>query len=595
MFPNLAMKACRRPSCAVGRRLSASQQTAIALRAPLWQADAIPASPWASASARGFARSGRFSANRGSDSNSFGGAVGSNACPYQDMDLPPQSFDDLPTLSEDTRSALRENFKYYELSEVQQRVLPIALSQRGSKSDLMVRAHTGTGKTLAFLIPAVEAMVKNQPEGKGVATVVIAPTRELAIQIGQEAEKLLEHHGVGVVVLTGGVTKVKGDQVVIRKVKPRLIVATPGRLLLHFERTFLFPTLFEGCETLILDEADRLLDLGFVEEVKEIVAYLPPQRRTMLFSATIPQNVTDVATRICRGRYIKVDCVGDDQVATTTMLDQSYAVFPGHQLLGALYNLLMGEMERDRFGYKVLVFFPTARLTAFMAQFFREQLRLAVYEIHRRREPEARLAAQDKFRFDQSGIMFSSDVSARGMDYPNVTLVIQFCAPASREMYIHRVGRTARAGTEGRGVLLLGELERDFLKVVEDLPLKPYGDSENGKDPLLRVNELLVQATRSWLTSASLRTSASAAFASMLMHYKATHRVLHMVDDDVIQAASDVLLGCGLVDQPVVTKRFAVMLGLEKHPQLQCASPLGEEEAEGQTDLSPNRRASWRG
>eukprot|EP00930_Biecheleria_cincta_P006075 TRINITY_DN107054_c0_g1_i1.p1 TRINITY_DN107054_c0_g1~~TRINITY_DN107054_c0_g1_i1.p1 ORF type:complete len:281 (+),score=45.97 TRINITY_DN107054_c0_g1_i1:72-845(+) len=253
------------------------------------------------------------------------------------------------------------------------------------------------------------------------------------------------------------------------------------------------------------------------------------------------------------------------------MVMQSYVALPGHQGLAALYNLVMDEMARDRFGYRILVFFPTARLTAFMAQFFRQQLRVGVLEIHRRRDASDRIATQQRFQEDKAGILFSSDVSARGMDYPNVTLVIQFGAPPTRELYIHRVGRTARAGKKGRAVLLLGELERAFLSSVEDLPLRLHERA----DDLQRVNELLVKATTSWLASASLRAAATSAFASLLVHYKATHRVLHMEDDDVIQAASDVLLGCGLVDQPVISKRLAVMLGLEKHPLIQCASRIG--------------------
>lgn len=207
-------------------------------------------------------------------------------------------------------------------------------------------------------------------------------------------------------------------------------------------------------------------------------------------------------------------------------------------------------------------------------------------EIHRRRSSEERFAAQQQFHDGRSGILFSSDVSARGMDYPSVSLVVQFGAPATRELYIHRVGRTARAGKEGRAILLLGEKEQEFLRCAEDLPLAPHPDA----DSLLRVNELFVKATTTWLASASLRSLATAAFASILMHFKSTHRVLRMSDDDVVQAAGDVLLGCGLVDQPVISKRLAIMLGLENHPHLQCSTPLGEEDpADAAVFAGPNR------
>ncbi|CAK9007999.1 unnamed protein product, partial [Durusdinium trenchii] len=173
----------------------------------------------------------------------------------------------------------------------------------------------------------------------------------------------------------------------------------------------------------------------------------------------------------------------------------------------------------------------------------------------------ARMATQERFKEARSGILFSSDV-------------IQFGAPATREMYIHRVGRTARAGKAGDAVLILGELEQAFLAAVQDLPLQQHAKH----DELKRVNELLVKATTSWLSSAPLRAAAGGAFASLLVHYKATHRVLHMQEDDAIQASSDLLLGCGLVDQPVITRRLAVMLGIEKNPLIQCAKRLGDQE-----------------
>lgn len=495
-----------------------------------------------------------------------------------------KDFDSLP-LSKGTLQALREKFGFEAMSEVQQQVLPTALS---STRDLVVRAHTGTGKTLAYLIPALEAVLAAPASERGVSALVVTPTRELSLQVANEAEMLFSSYKIGIVTLIGGSSQ-RQDQVTLRRKKPRLIVGTPGRLLEHFERTYLFPSLFEQLHILVLDEADRLLSMGFLEDVKEIIAYLPVRRRSLLFSATIPQQVLDIAARACRGNYDFIDCIGEEASPTASMVDQSYAVFPGHQLMTALYNLLMTEIARDKYTYKVLVFFPTARMTTFMAQFFRQQLRFAVYEIHRRRDAEARQVTQDRFKGERSGVLFSSDVSARGMDYPGVTLVVQFGAPATRELYIHRVGRTARAGREGRAVLLLGQLEQGFLRAVEDLPVEPMDTA----DSLQRSNELLVKATTSWVASAPLRSAATAAFASLLVHYKATHRILCMMDDDAIQAAGDILLGCGLVDQPVVPKRLAVMLGLENNPLIQIASPLGEQELWEQTEVSG--RKPWRG
>eukprot|EP00913_Durusdinium_trenchii_P001369 g1266.t1 len=307
----------------------------------------------------------------------------------------PERFSELP-ISEETQRALHEVFGYHEMSKVQAQVIPEALAKN---QDLVVRAHTGTGKTLAFLIPAVEKLLHTPTHG--VAMLVISPTRELALQIHREAETLLSHHEISSLSMIGG-TNQRQDQVSLRRRKPRVLIATPGRLLEHLERragqpdragwterddrwtdrTYLFPTLFENLQTLVLDEADRLLSLGFLPEVKEIVSYLPSRRRTMLFSATMPETVMDVISKACRGNYRYIDC----ESQTALMAQQSYVVLPGHQCLAALYNLIINEMASDRYGYKILVFFATARMTSFMAQFFRQQLHLGVFEIHRRRE-----------------------------------------------------------------------------------------------------------------------------------------------------------------------------------------------------------------
>ncbi|CAK9082336.1 DEAD-box ATP-dependent RNA helicase 26, partial [Durusdinium trenchii] len=292
----------------------------------------------------------------------------------------PERFSELP-ISEETQRALHEVFGYHEMSKVQAQVIPEALAKN---QDLVVRAHTGTGKTLAFLIPAVEKLLHTPTHG--VAMLVISPTRELALQIHREAETLLSHHEISSLSMIGG-TNQRQDQVSLRRRKPRVLIATPGRLLEHLERTYLFPTLFENLQTLVLDEADRLLSLGFLPEVKEIVSYLPSRRRTMLFSATMPETVMDVISKACRGNYRYIDCVGEETTSQTALMaQQSYVVLPGHQCLAALYNLIINEMASDRYGYKILVFFATARMTSFMAQFFRQQLHLGVFEIHRRRE-----------------------------------------------------------------------------------------------------------------------------------------------------------------------------------------------------------------
>eukprot|EP00434_Breviolum_minutum_P018705 symbB.v1.2.016507.t1/scaffold1211.1/size131413/5 len=270
-----------------------------------------------------------------------------------------------------------------------------------------------------------------------VAVLVVSPTRELALQIHREAEMLLSTHEISSMSMIGG-TSTRHDQVSVRRKKPKVLVATPGRLLEHLERTYLFPTLFENLQTFVLDEADRLLSLGFLPEVKEIVSYLPSRRRTMLFSATMPETVMDVISKACRGNYRYIDCIGEES-STALMAQQFYLVLPGHQCLAALYNLIINEMATDRYGYKILVFFATARMTSFMAQFFREQLRIGVYEIHRRREVDGIInpSMMDKWPVDfPQGKTVSTFERVKVMALAEAVMTLQFWTPLAPEAQV---------------------------------------------------------------------------------------------------------------------------------------------------------------
>ncbi|KEP66610.1 UNVERIFIED_CONTAM: DEAD/DEAH box helicase domain-containing protein [Hammondia hammondi] len=445
----------------------------------------------------------------------------------------------------------------------------VALSPQDRGRDCLIQARTGTGKTLCFLLAIIERLLLQPPSGVG--ALVIAPTRELATQILREAEQLVTFHPFDVAALVGGNSK-KADEVALKRKRPQILVCTPGRLLDHLENTFMFSALLEHLQLLVLDEADRLMELGHLEELKQIFSYLPRSRQSLLFSATLPDNVRDLASRLFKQNYRFLNCVAPDEKPTHERVAQSVVVHAAKETATVLFNLLKEEFERRPHSYKIIVFFPTARLTSFFAALFREQFRIGVYEIHRRRESSARAATASRFSRDRAGVLFSSDVSARGVDYPDVSLVIQVCAPLTRELYIHRVGRTGRIGKEGRAVLLLNEAETRFLELIQDLPLQ-----QREVQSLQQRTAAVNAALSSWDTNAQLHYAATAAYASLLNHYKSGRTRLRLADDGlVIQTALDICASCGLSSQPAISKKLATLLNLESHPKLKTQEDLDD-------------------
>eukprot|EP00163_Fabomonas_tropica_P017988 TRINITY_DN31_c5_g1_i1.p1 TRINITY_DN31_c5_g1~~TRINITY_DN31_c5_g1_i1.p1 ORF type:complete len:585 (-),score=130.05 TRINITY_DN31_c5_g1_i1:305-1798(-) len=341
-------------------------------------------------------------------------------------------------------------------------------------ADLVCRAKTGTGKTLSFLIPAVNNMIKlNEAKNpRHIKVLAISPTRELASQIADEGRQLLAFTNFRIVVVYGG-TPIKKDISKFNQGFPEIIVATPGRLLDHLQNTNGFAdALRQGLNTLVFDEADQLLDMGFRPDITRILSYLPPatDRQTLLFSATMPEDLKSIVRVALQPQYHYIDCVGEDD-HTHQHVPQEFTVVPMEVQIPELVAIVAQAM-RDP-GYKIVIFFTTARLTQFYAELFVGMGFPQVLEIHSRKSQPHRKKVSDRFRNGTDMILFTSDVSARGMDYPDVSHVIQVGLPADRAQYVHRLGRTARAGKQGRGVLLLCDFgEQSFLNQVRDLPME---------------------------------------------------------------------------------------------------------------------------
>ncbi|KAF8970406.1 P-loop containing nucleoside triphosphate hydrolase protein [Flammula alnicola] len=439
-------------------------------------------------------------------------------------------------LHNNTLKAITEHpFQHTHMSAVQARIFPLLphlaephdapSSTSDRPRDLLVKAKTGTGKTMAFLVPAIEARLKTidahvaqaqvdsgipaerwsaadsaraarQFAEAHVGALILSPTRELATQIAVEAQNLTTHHkGFQVQVLLGGESKPRQVREWARGRKD-VVVATPGRLMDLLDSEPQFARALAGTKMLILDEADTLLDMGFQDAIKTISDRLPrsPERQTFLFSATVSKPIQSIASKLLHPKHLFVNCVPDTDTAThahipqyTTTLKSGAEAFP-HLLRLIIHDQLL--CKKDGRKSKVIVFFSTTKMTQLFADFLAEAASTRggagqpaifpfvgrdtrTYEMHAKRDMSRRIAVSNAFRNDVSpstaSVLITSDVSARGVDYPGVTRVIQMGVPPSADMYVHRVGRTGRGGDkagQGRGDLVVMEWEEPFVRRI---------------------------------------------------------------------------------------------------------------------------------
>ena len=384
-----------------------------------------------------------------------------------------------------TKRALTETLGLTTMTDIQAKTYPVALSGK----DVLGRARTGTGKTISFLLPSIERLLRmsEYDESNQVGIVVISPTRELASQIGDEAEKLLSFHkGMSTQVVFGG-TKTARDISRLNKRLPTILVATPGRykdlLQTATVRGKKFSNIMKQTPIIVGDETDQLLDLGFRREIQQILNYMGSNRKrqTLLFSATVPPALKEIMRQTMKDNYVEVDCIKDDgndnsntaSGETHAHIEQSHATISSmSQYVPSIIRVVKEAAKDDGGGNKVVVFFPTARMVSFFADLFNEVVGLPVLELHSKKSQGYRNRVSGQFREAESGILFTSDVSARGVDYPGVSHVVQFGMPSSREQYVHRLGRTGRGtATSGKGWLVLGPFESLFLEELTKIPI----------------------------------------------------------------------------------------------------------------------------
>ncbi|KAJ1877925.1 ATP-dependent RNA helicase, partial [Coemansia sp. S17] len=327
---------------------------------------------------------------------------------------------------------------------------------------------TGSGKTLAFLIPAIELLskLKFKPRN-GTGAVIISPTRELALQIFGVARDLLQFHSQTFGIVIGGANRKAEADKLVKGVN--LVIATPGRLLDHLQNTKGF--IFKNLKTLVIDEADRILENGFEDEMKAIIKILPQEeRQTMLFSATQTTKVEDLA-RISLKQgplYINVD-EGKEQ-ATAEGLEQGYVMCESDRRFLLLFTFLKRNLKK-----KVIVFFSSCNSVKYHAELL-NYIDVPVLDLHGKQKQQKRTNTFFEFINADKGILLCTDVAARGLDIPAVDWIIQYDPPDDPRDYIHRVGRTARAGGQGRSLLFLLPSELGFLRYLKQakVPLNEY-------------------------------------------------------------------------------------------------------------------------
>ncbi|XP_021515768.1 ATP-dependent RNA helicase DDX18 isoform X1 [Meriones unguiculatus] len=374
------------------------------------------------------------------------------------------SFASLSNLvHENTLKAIKEmGFKH--MTEIQHKSIRPLLEGR----DLLAAAKTGSGKTLAFLVPVIELIVKLKfMPRNGTGVLILSPTRELAMQTFGVLKELMTHHVHTYGLIMGGSNRSAEAQKLVNGIN--IIVATPGRLLDHMQNTPGF--MYKNLQCLVIDEADRILDVGFEEELKQIIKLLPTRRQTMLFSATQTRKVEDLARISLKKEPLYVGVDDDKEVATVDGLEQGYVVCPSEKRFLLLFTFLKKNRKK-----KVMVFFSSCMSVKYHYELL-NYIDLPVLAIHGKQKQNKRTTTFFQFCNADWGILLCTDVAARGLDIPEVDWIVQYDPPDDPKEYIHRVGRTAR-GLNGRGhaLLILRPEELGFLRYLKQskVPLNQF-------------------------------------------------------------------------------------------------------------------------
>jgi superfamily II DNA/RNA helicase len=386
------------------------------------------------------------------------------------------SFDNLG-LSDKVMSAVK-SVGYTTPTPIQEQAIPHVLARR----DILGLAQTGTGKTASFTLPMLTLLEQGRARARMPRTLILEPTRELASQVQDSFARYGVNHKLNLALLIGGVSFDEQDKIITRGAD--VLIATPGRLLDHFERGRLLLT---GVEILVIDEADRMLDMGFIPDIERIVKLLPFTRQTLFFSATMPPEIARLVDRFLsnpvRVEVSKpasiVDTIAHKLVTSGGKPEEKRAT------LRALINEAGAELTN------AIIFCNRKRDVATVHRSL-ERHGYSVGALHGDMDQHARLATLDSFRDNRITLLVASDVAARGLDIPAVSHIFNYDIPTHSEDYVHRVGRTGRAGRSGQALTIVTRAETKYVQSIEKLIGKtiewhaapnPDAGGDEGREP----------------------------------------------------------------------------------------------------------------
>jgi ATP-dependent RNA helicase RhlE len=344
-----------------------------------------------------------------------------------------------------------EAMNYKAPTPIQEQVIPAILAGK----DLIACAQTGTGKTAAFLLPMLHQIVTG-PAGDHIKGFIIVPTRELAIQIAQQLEGFSYFSNVSSLPVFGG-----GDGNVYANEKRALsggvdiVVCTPGRMISHLNMGYVK---LDKLQFLVLDEADRMLDMGFFDDIMKIISYIPNKRQSLLFSATMPPKIRELARKI-------LFKPSEINIATATppekIRQEAYVVYDNQKI-----PLVKELVLKDKSLKTIIVFCDTKSMVKQLSRDLKKALG-SVEEIHSDLEQAEREAVMNRFKSRQTRVLVATDIISRGIDVEDIDMVINFNVPQDEEDYVHRIGRTARAQADGKACTLIGEREQRRFAAIE--------------------------------------------------------------------------------------------------------------------------------
>ena len=352
---------------------------------------------------------------------------------------------------------------------IQEKAIPYVLMNR----DILGCAQTGTGKTASFTLPMIDILSQGRSRARMPRTVILEPTRELAAQVADNFETYGKYNKLNMALLIGGVSFADQEAKLNRGVD--VLIATPGRLMDHCERGKVILT---DTKVLVIDEADRMLDMGFIPDVEKIVSLMPPLRQTLMFSATMPPEIRRLAAKfLSNPKEITVS----PPASTADTITQSVIRVDGRQKRRTLFRLLKDDTITNG-----LVFCNRKRDVATLYRAL-EEAGFSTGALHGDMDQYKRLEWLDRFKKNEITILVCSDVAARGLDIPSVSHVFNYDVPTHAEDYVHRIGRTGRAGRKGVSVTLASDAESKYLGFIEKLigkkiPVMDNAEAKEAKD-----------------------------------------------------------------------------------------------------------------